>query len=310
MFRKVVRLSREWAISLYNACCNPVYGYFLMLHRIGNVEPDRLGCVEDLKVSTGYLQHFVDANRTNYDFISLDEAIFRIRNPGIHKRPFICFTLDDGFRDNLTLGLSFFERNNIPFAVFLTVDFINNCPCFNWPFALERMITANDCLVINGQIYPCSSRVQKEMTFRSLKTTVLSLPYIDFENAFRTIFIDYLTEDYFENIMLSWDDVRCLAASPLCTIGSHAMTHCRLSNVPLEFLAYELQTSKALIEKETGHEIRYISYPFGWKNDVSEQVFFSAKKAGYLAGFISWGGLVRKYDNNLFCIKRQMLLEK
>lgn len=310
MFRKVIRLSREWAISLFNACCNPVCGYFLMLHRIGNIEPDRLGCIEELKVSMDYLQHFVDTNRSHYDYISLDEAIFRIKNSGVHKRPFICFTLDDGYLDNLTLGLSFFEKNDIPFAVFLAVDFVNNRPCFNWPFALERMITANDYLVVNGQMYSCTSREQKEFAFRSLKSLVLSFDYIDFENTFRTCFADYLTDDCSEDIMLQWKDVRHLAESPLCTIGSHTMSHCRLSSVPLESLYYELRMSKTLIEKEIGLEVRYLSYPFGWKTDVSEQVFAVAKEVGYTAAFISWGGAVRKYDDNLFCIKRQMLFEE
>lgn len=310
MLKKVRRLSCEWAVSLFNACCNHARGTILMLHRIGSVDPDRLGCIEELKVSTDYLQRFVDANRSKYDYISLDEAVRRIKNPCTHKRPFMCFTLDDGFRDNLTLGLPFFEKNGIPFAVFLTVDFIRNRPCFNWPFALERMLAANDCLVVSGQTYSCTSRAQKELVFGSLKTFVLSLPYINFENTFRIVFADYLTDDCFEDVMLSWEQVRRLAASPLCTVGSHAMSHSRLSNVPLEALTYELRTSKALIEKEIGREVRYLSYPFGWKTDVSEQVFAAAKEAGYAAAFISWGGAVRKHDDNLFCIKRQMLLEK
>ncbi len=311
MFKKVTRLSREWAISLFNACCNPVCGYFLMLHRIGNIEPDRLECIEELKVSTNFLQHFVDVNRSKYDYISLDEAVFRIKNPDFHKRPFMCFTLDDGFRDNLTFGLPFFEKNNIPFTVFLTVDFINKHPCFNWPFALERIVAANENLVVEGQMYSCVSPDEKNRTFASLKILVLSLPYVSFEDTFRTVFANYLTDDCFEDIMLSWKDVHSLASSSLCTIGSHSMSHSRLSNVPLEFLIYELQTSKSLIEREIGREVRYLSYPFGWKTDVSEQVFSAAKEAGYAAAFISWGGGSRKYDNNnLFCIKRQMLLEK
>lgn len=261
-----------------------------MLHRIGNIEPDRLECIEELKVSTNFLQHFVNVNRSKYDYISLDEAVSRIKNPDFHKRPFMCFTLDDGFRDNLTFGLPFFEKNNIPFTVFLTVDFINKRPCFNWPFALERIVAANENLVVEGQLYSCVSPDEKNRTFASLKTLVLSLPYVSFEDTFRTVFANYLTDDCFEDIMLSWKDVRSLASSSLCTIGSHSMSHSRLSNVPLEFLTYELLTSKSLIEREIGREVSYLSYPFGWKTDVSEQVFSAAKEAGYAAAFISWGG--------------------
>ncbi len=309
MLKKVRRIGKQLAKNVFNVIFNRSYGTILMLHRIGNADSAYLNSIEQLKVSVDFLQHYVDARRATHDFVSLDEAICRIQTPSFRKRPFVCFTFDDGFRDNLTLGLPFFEANKIPFAVFLTADFIEHHPGFNWPFVLERMIASNPELTVEKQKFSCSSREEKETTFRVIKEIVQSWSYEDFEKHFRAAFYDYLKDNYFEDLTLSWDEVRTLAVSPLCTIGAHSMTHCRLSNVPARLLDYELQESKRLIEQNVGREVHYLSYPFGWITDVNSAVYNAARAAGYTAAFISWGGSMRKHDHNLFTIKRQILLE-
>ncbi|MGN0187173.1 MAG: polysaccharide deacetylase family protein [Paludibacteraceae bacterium] len=309
MFRKVRRIGKQLAENAFNVIFNRSYGTILMLHRIGDTDPAYLNNIEHLKVSVDFLQRYVDVHRDTHDFISLDEAIRRILTPSIRRRPFICFTFDDGFRDNLMLGLPFFEKNQIPFTVFLTVGFIEQHPGFNWPFVLERMIVANSSLSVDGQQFACVSREEKESVFRAIKGVVQSWSYEGFEEHFRSAFSAYLNDALFEDLTMSWDEVRMLAASPLCTIGAHSMTHCRLSNVPARLLDYELQESKRRIEKNIGCEVRYLSYPFGWVTDVNADVYSAARAAGYSAAFISWGGSVRKYDHDIFNIKRQILLE-
>ena len=135
------------------------------------------------------------------------------------------------------------------------------------------------------------------------------MPYENFETEFMDMFADYVKPEYSEDLMMTWDDVRQLAASPLCTIGSHTMTHCRLANVPFDKLSYELEESKRQIEQEIGKDVKYISYPYGWITDVNEDVFAATQAAGYEMGLISWGEPKRKNDHDMFAVKRQMLLE-
>ena len=289
MFNKAIRIGREWAGKAYDACFNPAYGTVLMLHRIGPSEPGRKPCLAELNVSVESLQRYVDEKRDRYDFISLDEVKDRMLDKTLRKRPFLCFTLDDGYRDNLTYGLPFFERNNIPFAVFLTVDFINRHPAFNFPFILERII-------------------KSQMVYDQCKAKILEWEYNSFEQKFKETFHDLLTDECYEDLTMRWDEVAELAQSPLCTIGSHSMTHCRLSNLSREELVYELSESKKQIETHLGKTVKYVSYPFGWTTDVNETVFEVAKEVGYEMGFVSHGGPIRKHDCDLYGIKREMLV--
>lgn len=309
MFKKIKRIGREWCEFTYNSLFNPPQGNILMLHRIGEWDGDRLECIEELKVTTTRVQKIIDQLGSSYDFVSLDVVADYINGNIQPSRPFICFTFDDGYKDNLYVGLPFFEKNQIPFSVFLTADFINTNPSFNYPIILERIVRNNEQLIVNGKAYYCNSRTSKNEVFKQLKELILSLPYQNFEFHFRKMFRDYLRPEYEEDLMMNWDEVRELSKSKLCTIGSHTMTHCRLADLSNDQLKYELQESKRSIEEQIGKNVKYLSYPFGWKTDVSETVFTATQRAGYSMGLVSYGGPVRRYDKNIYQVKRQMLLE-
>ena len=309
MFRKVRRIGGLLVLDTYNACFNRSYGRLVMLHRLGPRESERLSCLGELGVSVERLQDFVDNNSKSCDFISLGEAYERMLDPSKRRRPFVCFTFDDGFRDNLEYGLPFFELNQIPFAVFVTADFINRHPAFNYPFILEHIVRDNDTLNVDGRNFECRTVEQKNQTFSKLKSLVLGQPYKGFENKVEEMFANYLKPSYREDLTLTWDEVGKLADSPLCTIGSHTMTHCRLSNLTAKELRYELGESKRQIEEHVGKPCEFVSYPFGWTTDVNESVRKIAKEVGYKMGLVSHGGGIRKNDRDLFAVKRIMLTE-
>lgn len=293
-------------IKAYHKTFNRPIGEVLMLHRIGDWDGDRLECLEELKVSTNCLQRYIDERRNEYDFISLYELEERLKNSSKFKRPFICFTFDDGYRDNYTIGLPFFEKNHIPFAVFITTGFINHKPEFNFPFILERIIKKNDFLVIDQTRYICDTIVNKNNTFINLRAKIFSWPYEGFETHFRKTFEKYLTSDCFEDLMMNWDELLSLSKSPYCTIGAHTMSHPFLCNVPKELLQYELVESKDILEKKLNINIRYIAYPYG---AYSEEVLECCKNNGFHIGFRANGGFVRKKDAISLIVKRKMMYE-
>ncbi|MGW0289927.1 polysaccharide deacetylase family protein [Streptomyces tuirus] len=61
-------------------------------------------------------------------------------------------------------------------------------------------------------------------------------------------------------------------------IGSHTVTHAQLDTLSAQALAYELRTSKAVLEDALGHEIRHLAYPHGYN---SPRVRAMSARAGY-----------------------------
>lgn len=79
---------------------------------------------------------------------------------------------------------------------------------------------------------------------------------------------------------MDWGQIHQLKKAGM-EIGSHGMTHRNLARLNTDELDYELNESKAIIEKELG-TIRCVSYPF---NRINPAVKRSAARAGYRYGF-------------------------
>ncbi|MFJ8541073.1 polysaccharide deacetylase family protein [Streptomyces sp. NPDC093586] len=61
-------------------------------------------------------------------------------------------------------------------------------------------------------------------------------------------------------------------------IGSHTVTHAQLDTLSAKDLAYELRTSKTVLEDALGHPVRHLAYPHGYN---SPRVRAMSARAGY-----------------------------
>lgn len=77
---------------------------------------------------------------------------------------------------------------------------------------------------------------------------------------------------------MSWDQVRDLVELGW-EVGSHTLTHPKLTQVDDRRLATELQESKRVCEDQTGTLCRTLAYPFG---DADGRVVQAALDAGYV----------------------------
>jgi peptidoglycan/xylan/chitin deacetylase (PgdA/CDA1 family) len=116
-------------------------------------------------------------------------------------------------------------------------------------------------------------------------------------------------DDVFPQNTMTWEQLEDMAKDPLCTIGSHTMSHCRLTITEEDALQYELGESKKMLEQHIGKQVEHLSYPYGWKTDVSPDTIAFAQKAGYKTALRSFGGPVRKKDSDLYNIKRIQVSE-
>ena len=82
------------------------------------------------------------------------------------------------------------------------------------------------------------------------------------------------------------------------------MSHCRLTITDTPSLQYELGESKKILEQHICKPVEHLSYPYGWKTDVSAEAIVFAHKAGYKTALRSFGGPVRKQDKDMYNIKR------
>lgn len=80
---------------------------------------------------------------------------------------------------------------------------------------------------------------------------------------------------------MDWDGLRALADRGV-EVGSHTVSHPRLTQLADDELRRELVESRRRIELELGRACRYLAYPYG---DEDDRVRDAAREAGYEAAF-------------------------
>ena len=185
----------------------------------------------------------------------------------------------------------------------------DHTPIWNYPLIIERVVNKNDELNIGGRKYVSQTQEQKNETFLKLKGLLFSLPYAHLQEDFKHLFAEYLSDDVFPRNTLTWEQIVELSKDSLCTIGSHTMTHCRLTITDIASLQYELGESKSLLEQYIGKPVTHFSYPYGWKTDVSAEAIAFAQQIGYKTALRSFGGPMREKDDDFYQLKRMMIHE-
>lgn len=118
-----------------------------------------------------------------------------------------------------------------------------------------------------------------------------------------TIFIS--TQFIGQEHWLSQKEIKEIATSPLCTIGSHGHSHTKLSTLSPSDQKNELSISKAILEDIIGKEVSSMSYPHGSYNTNTLEI---AKELGYKLCFSSHIG-VNTYSNlNSLRLKRMEII--
>ena len=310
MFCKVRRIAKKWGIAAYNACFNRPVGYIYMFHMV-RPKGDLLASIDELRVSPEYFETFLREQQKHLDFISINDLHARMSNKQRSDKPFGIITFDDGYADNFTYAYPILKKLNIPFVIYVSAGLANEGKTiWNYPLIIEHIVKKNGELSIGGQKYYCWTEEQKNEIFRQLKAVLFSLPYENLQDEFKQLFADYLDESVFPNDMLTWEQIEELSKDPLCTIECHTMTHCRLTVTDAAALEYELRESKKLLEQHIGKPVDHLSYPYGWKTDVSDAAIEYAKKCGYATAARSFGGPVREKDYDLYQLKRIIVNEK
>jgi len=221
----------------------------------------------------------------SYDFIPLDDLPGRLNRPG--HRKFVCFTFDDGYRDNLLNALPIFEKHNVPFTLNIPTAYAAHTD-FVWWYALEALLCAQDQLAFRDKgrahEFPLASPAEKLAAFESISRLIRGCNLQEHENLLAAIFenapFDPLQE-HGRDLILGWDEVAILDSHPLVTIGAHGIHHLTSSKLDDAALRREYAGSKQILEDRLGHPVRHLAFPFGSPQAVGAREFQCARECGF-----------------------------
>lgn len=276
-------------------------GVVLMLHRVAEYNKSRLVPNEDLKVSPAFLQKTIDKyKKAGFTFLSLDEVYDVIKKKNKIEKPFVAFTLDDGYLDNYTTAYPIFKRNNVPFCIFVATDFPDKRAILWW-ISIENLILSNNKIQLSdGTTYICETYQQKWDTFRHIREKILKLDQRNILISLQELFADYNIDwlGPIQEMGMSWENIKELGKEPLCTIGGHTMSHPSFIPLTLSEIKDEIDGGIEKLKSVIDYDINHFAYPYGSVKEDCEREYEYLKSFNFKTAFVSFGGVVTKDDNN------------
>ncbi len=262
-------------------------GTIFTLHHVRPARNDAFQPNALLEIEPDFLETLIEYLRyKKVDIVSLAEAKRRLREQDYEKR-FVCFTLDDGYRDNLEHAYPLFRKHGVPAALFIASSFPEKTALLWWS-ALERAIAATDRIEVEIDGRPrkldCASAAAKQKAYTELYWWLRRMPD---ESAMRRTVTELCTRYGVDplgpckDLCMDWSEIKTLAADPLITIGAHSVNHYMLKKWDADTVRQELSQSAADIEKAIGEKPVDFAYPVGDAGSADSREFALAAAAGY-----------------------------
>lgn len=260
-------------------------GVIFTLHSVHPEPPDAFDPNGVLRITPAFLETAIETVRgAGYETVSLDEAARRIKAPG-SGRPFACFTLDDGYRDNREHAYPVFKKHGVPFAIYVPAAYADGEGDLWW-YALEAALRNGDRLAVSlGETafdFDLASPDDKTRAFHEIYWTLRPRPEKELRAGVRAVAdaMGYDASTLCRDLIMDWDEIRAFGDDPLLTVGAHTVNHYAVGKLPEDEAQGEIAGSVARIEKELGRPCRHFSFPYGDETSCGPRDFAIAEALG------------------------------
>ncbi|MCT8990690.1 polysaccharide deacetylase family protein [Chelativorans sp. SCAU2101] len=229
--------------------------------------------------------------------LALEDLPERLADPK-DKRAYVCFTLDDGYRDNALFAAPVFRKYQVPYTIFATAGFVERTRSIWWE-TVEALLARSRAVEFDfGQ---GTRRLGTETTGKKLIAYNRFAEYVETQDEDEAVAsIDVLARDsgidplaLVDELTLDEAGLAEVARDPLARIGAHSLTHVNLKRVPTPRLKQELEGSAAAVERYVGYRPGAFAYPYGYASAVGEREVQAARQAGYAVAVTTMPGLLK-----------------
>jgi peptidoglycan/xylan/chitin deacetylase (PgdA/CDA1 family) len=286
-------------------------GAILTLHHVrpsrrAPFQPNRL-----LEVSPRYLDSVIsELRRADIDIVSLDEMYARLSGKKFARR-FVCFTIDDAYRDTAEWAFPIFKDHDAPFALYVPTSFPDRRGELWW-LVIEAVIAkSNEIMLLTEgreQTLECRSIGDKRKVYAALYDWLRAR---ETDEEIRQVVRDLAARYQVDigklcaELCMSWEEIAELAKDPLVTIGAHTVNHPILSKLSPAKASAELKMSRAVIESAIGTAPSHFAYPFGSRDTAAQREFRIARDLGFKTAVTTRPGvLFPEHINHLWALPR------
>jgi len=246
---------------------------------------------------------------TGWTVMTLREYL-ALRQKGASIPPYIVvLTVDDGYADFYQVAYPILEKYGMKATVFPAIDFLEG-KSYWWDrlhFMLANTQVEFARITLSGRSWEMNlTTIQgKRKAYDELNDLCVFL-----DEASRAAILQQLSEvlqvqpsisSMPGHAPLTWRQLQQLVAHGY-EIGSHSISHPRLTAITRTSLRWELRTSKQILEERLGCPVVTLAYPNGFPSDVNLDVMQEAAAAGYFGAVLAYG--IPSPSDNTFQLAR------
>jgi peptidoglycan/xylan/chitin deacetylase (PgdA/CDA1 family) len=201
-----------------------------------------------------------------YVFVPLEDIPKRLADKP--NRPFACFTLDDGYRDNATFAADIFVRNRAPFTIFLNSGFFGRTHTMWWE-TLDAVLNHTDRITFDfgrgDETLLARTPAQKLYAFNRIASHInttderQSVACLDREAMRR----DFDPSGIVAELTLAEAELKRLSTNPLVSYGAHTVSHRGIARLSDDEAEAEIADSIDAVTAITGSRPKSFAYPYG-----------------------------------------------
>uniref|UniRef100_A0A2A4Z931 Chitooligosaccharide deacetylase n=1 Tax=OCS116 cluster bacterium TaxID=2030921 RepID=A0A2A4Z931_9PROT len=252
-----------------------------------------------LEVTPDFLEQVILYLQANdYEIISLDEMQSRLES-GVAKpkKPYIIFTIDDGYLDNLEHAYPVFKKHNCPFTIYVATDLCDH-KLFMWWRALDAVIRDNPSVEFDAfgiKINkPTGNVSEKYAAYNEIYWQLRDMGEVEKRQAVLALAKKYKFDPIEETklVAMSWVQLKQLEQDELVTIGAHTISHSAIAKLSDADAKIEIEQSRAIIRDKTGIECAHFCYPYGSAAEANLREFKLTEQAGYKTAVTTQKGML------------------
>ena len=230
------------------------------------------------------IKHFkkeISYLKKNYQILSMDEVVQRMKSGLGFKKPSVAITFDDGYLDNYTLAYPVLKKHGVPAITYIVTSFIGTSERI-WTDQIEQALleTKKDCFILpelfSNEKLRIRTKEEREQVNIKVAEALKLRPNEERRELMRNLFKileldDTCGSNLKSRMMLNWGEVQKMAQNDI-TIGAHSHTHPILSRMPPHEAKEDIFISKKVIEENLGIKVKHFAFPNGREEDFTEEL--------------------------------------
>lgn len=200
----------------------------------------------------------------NFNVLRLDEAAELLSQRCLPAAA-VCITFDDGYADNFELAFPILKTHSVPATFFVATGFLDGGIMWNDIIRHAcRVSSDSDFLGYIQSQGKENATSTKEARVELMHETINRLKYRDTagREELAMEFSSALSVTPSDSLMMTTEQVAELARSGM-EVAAHTVNHAILKKLPLQEARYEIEKSRAFLEKIIGQRVVSFAFPNG-----------------------------------------------